>query len=320
MKRIIWVIFLVLALLLAACSGQAVQPTISPTTTGGQIFQIALPRLVIDVDSQGTPSILGISPAILKAVGIDTSGFQVPVQTVDTMTKAGIQHIEIASVGDRLVVFVNGQPMPHLGWTQDSLSRVLDLAAKLDVQNAALLSKLLPMITRLGLDVVLRFPSQPGVAEIPLTEPGAAKNLQITPNTGPASLIVKFEVVFDANGLPGIMGLSAADLQALGVTGLPQLSADLIQKLQKGDIQSMEFRTKPDGAYFYANGDPLPTLIWDSKLLANLVDVYAKISPDAPLLPLIQNTVPYMDRADIDILLHFPLAADATPIPVKMHD
>jgi hypothetical protein len=61
-------------------------------------------------------------------------------------------------------------------------------------------------------------------------------------------------------------------------------------------------------------------VIWDTKLLANLVAVYSKISPDAPMLPLIQAIVPYMDLADIDIMMHFPLASGAQAIPAQMHD
>ena len=47
----------------------------------------------------------------------------------------------------------------------------------------------------------------------------------------------------------------------------------------------MEVRTKPDGAYVYVNNEPLPRLIWDTQLLANTVELYGKLSPDAQLLP-----------------------------------
>ncbi len=318
MKRTSWVSLLLLVVLLAACGGPAVQPSTGATRGGEGVFQIALPRLVIDVDSQGNPSIMNMSPALLKAFGVDTSGFQVPPQLVETLTKADIQHIEIASVGDRLVLFANGQPLPHLGWTQESLNQALKLATALNVQNAEMLNKLLPLITRLGLDVVLRFPVQSGAAAIPMTEAGAAKSLQVSPSTDAASIIARLEITFDENGAPGLMGLSAQDL--MGVASLPQLSPDLIQKLQGGNIQHLELRTKPDGTYIYANDAVLPTLIWDTKLLANLVAVYAKVAPDNSLLPLIQNIVPYLDRADVDIMLHFPVAAGAAPLPVKMHE
>ncbi len=321
MKRSFWGLFLLLTVILSGCGGgQAVQAPAGAATAGGEVFQIALPRIVVDVDAEGNPSILGINPALLQALGVDTSGFQIPKATVAMLTKAGIQHFEIASVGDRLVLFANSKPLPHLGWSEDSLNRTLDVAAKFDVQSAPMLSKLLPMVTRLGLDVALRFPRQSGAAEIPLTATGVAKNLTVSPTKDPASAIIKFEVKFDENGLPGIMGVSAKDLQAMGMGGVSGLSPDMIQKLQKGNLQFMELRTRPDGTYIYVNGEPLPKLIWDSQLLANLVEVYAKVSPEAPLLPLIESMAPYMDRADVGILLHFPLAAGAAPIPAKMHD
>ena len=263
---------------------------------------------------------LGLSPAVLKGLGVDLAGMQVPPATVEQMTNANVQHIEIASVGDRLVFLVNGKPMPHLGWNANSLQQGLNLLDVLGVQNAVLYKKLLPLVTRLGLDIVLRFPAPVGAAEIPLAEPGAAKKTTITPTTEAPSLIAKFEVKFDENGVPGIMGISGNDLAALGVGAIGGLSPDMIAKLQNGNIQNMELRMKPDGLHIYVNGEPLPLVIWDGALLENVVELYGQLSPDAPLLPVIRLFLPYLDRADVGILLHFPPAAGKEPIPAKMHE
>jgi hypothetical protein len=312
-------LLLVFVLLLAGC-GKPVEPPDSSTTPSGEVFQIALPRIVIDVDSEGNPSVMGLSPAVLKAAGVDLSGIQVPVSTVEQMTKANVQHIEIASVGDRLLFLANGKPMPHLGWNANSLEQGLNLAEALGVQNAGLYKRLLPLVTRLGLNIALRFPTQPEAAEIPLSEPGAIKKSTITPTTEPPSLITKFEVKFDGDGVPYIMGVSGNDLAALGVGAIGGLSPDMIAKLQAGNIQSMELRVKPDGVHVYVNGEPLPLVIWDSALLKNVVDLYGQLSPDAPLLPVIQLIMPYLDRADVGVLLHFPVAAGKDVIPAQMHE
>ena len=322
MLRKSWVLFFILVLLLAGC-GKAVEPPAPSTTPSGEVFQIALPRIVVDVDSAGNPSVMGLSPAVLKRLGVDVSAMQVPQATVDQMTKANLQHIEVASVGDRIVMMVNGKPLPQLGWDQASLPRILDLAETLkvaDPQTMALIKRVLPLVTRLGLDLVLRFPTQSGAAEIPLAETGAAKKIALSPTTDPASLIAKFEVKFDADGVPGIMGISGKDLAALGMGSLGGLSPEMVANLQSSNIQNMELRMKPDGLHIYVNGDPLPTVIWDTKLLANAVDTFGQISPDSPILPVIKLFLPYLDRADVGILLHFPPAAGKDVIPAKMHD
>ncbi len=160
------------------------------------------------------PSTIGINPLFLKAVGVDVSSFAVPPDLVNTMMKAGIQHIELAAVGDRLVILVNGKPMPQLGFSEGSMQRALDLAAVFNVQNTDAIGKLLPWVTRLGLNVVLRFP-QATRPRSPISKPGTAKALTISPITDPASLITKFEVTFDQAGQPGILGVTTQDLASL---------------------------------------------------------------------------------------------------------
>jgi hypothetical protein len=282
--------------------------------------QIALPRLVIDLDRDGVPSLMGINPLFLKAFNMDVSSFAVPADTVNMMMKANIQHIELASVGDRLVIMVNGKPMPQLGWNEASLQRALALAGVFDVQNTATISKLMPWVTRLGLNIIVRFPRD-GAAEIPLSTPGAAKDLTISPLADPPSLITKFEVKFDQDGTAGILGVTTRDLaELLGGASIGGLDQQTLLKLQSGNIQHLEIRNKPDGLHLYTNGEPLPTLVWDTQLLTNLVEVYGQLDPQGALKPLIDALVPTMDRADVGILLHFPLAPGAQAIPAQMHD
>lgn len=320
MKRNLWLTLIILLVLMTSCSGQPTVPADAPAPGTGEIFQIALPRLVIDLDRDGVPSILGISPTILKAFNVDVSGMAVPADTVNTMMEANIQHIELAAVGDRLVIMVNGKPMPQLGWSEASLQRALKLAGVFDVQNTETISKLMPWVTRLGLNIVMRFPRD-GAAEIPLSTPGAAKALTISPLTDPPSLITKFEIRFDADGTAGILGVTTRDLgNLLGGASIGGLDPQTLLKLQGGNIQHMELRNRPDGLHLYSNGEPLPTLIWDTQLLSNLVEVYGQLDPQGALKPLIDVLVPTMDRADIGLLMHFPLAPDAQAIPAQMHD
>lgn len=320
MKRTPWIPLLLLAALLAGCTGTAVKTVETPRLPTGDIFQIALPRIIIDVDAEGTPRIGAINPAVLGFFGINPDTLRVPRETVALMTQANIQHLEVASVGDRIVLVANGKLLPHLGWNAGSLARLMAVLEVFQVQNARLIRTVAEPITRLGLDVVVRFPVAPGTATIPLADQSIIYKLSLTPYTDPPSLVTKFEVRFDQQGQPSILGLKASDLTGPQAAAIQILQADTLDKLRKGNIQHLELRTKPDGAYIYVNNEVLPMLLWDSTLLANLVELLGKLVPDMALMPLIQELAPYADRADIDILLHFPLAPDAEAIPAQMHD
>jgi hypothetical protein len=309
---------LVFVIVLAGCGGAAVQPSTEPSTSTGGVFQMALPRLVVDVDAEGNPSVLGVSPAVLSAFGVDTSAMKVPPETVKMMTDGGVQHLEISSVGDRIMLFANGKPLPMLTWDAQSLPRAMDLATVfMDVQNAAVIKNLLPLITRLGLDIVLRFPTG-GAAEIPLPDPNVAKQYKPTPGTDPASMVVKFEVNFNDQGQAGAFGLTPEDMTSMGMTPVT-LPAETFKKIQANNIQHIEFRSTPEGTTIYVNNEPLPTLTWDPQVLANLMELVKQVQPDSPILPLLEQFVPYLDRGDIDIMLNFPAAAGQAAIEAQWH-
>jgi hypothetical protein len=316
MLKRLWVVIVITALLLASC-GPATVPTTSPETASGEIFMIALPRVVVDYDTEGNPSkILGID---LSKLPIDLAALKLPPQTIALLTSANVQHIEMAFVGHGVTVYVNGKPMPYISWEDDSLKRALDLAAAFGIQNTDLYKQVVPMLTRLGIDLVLRFPIQPGASEIAMTNPGDAAKLTITPTTEGPSVIVTFEIKYDESGNPGILGITAADLAALGLPLQVGLSPSTISALQAANIQSMELQSSPSGLYVYVNNEAIPNLSWDPALLTNLAELIVQVSPNPAYNDIIMGVVPNLDKLDLDILIHFPLAPGVEPIPTQMH-
>jgi hypothetical protein len=94
---------------------------------------------------------------------------------------------------------------------------------------------------------------------------------------------------------------------------------DYVRVLQARNIQHIELRTKPDGLYVYVNGIPLPNLVWDNTLLTSAADFYVQTNPSSPYIEVVKQIVPTLDNMDVGILVHFPLAPGAQPIPAKMH-
>jgi hypothetical protein len=296
------------------------KPASDPMTDTGEVFMIALPRIVVNFDANGSPSVLGLSLTdVGKYSGMNLSSMQLNKFYIDWMMAADVQHLELRQTGNGIILFVNGKAMPHLGWSDAALQQATDFAGLFNVQNTGMIKKFLPIVRRLGLDLVLTFPRAEGVAEIPLVDPDVAVATVAQPSTEPASAIVQFEVKYDENGVPGILGITAADLAAMGISAPLALHPAYVALLQQNNIQTMELRGKSDGVFLYVNGQPLPNIVWDDTFLNNAVGVYAQMNPQSPYIDIAKTVVPLMNKADIAIMVHFPIAAGQTPIVAKMH-
>jgi hypothetical protein len=296
------------------------QPATGPETESGEVFIIALPRIVIDFDSAGSPSMLGIKLQDLERLtGASFGSLQLNKFYVDWMTNANVQHIELRQTGNGVAFMVNGKPMPHIAWNDQSLQKVSDVAALMQVPDTELIAKFLPIVRRLGLDVVLTFPRQPGVAEIALMDSDEALKVQPVAADEPASAIVRFEVKYDTQGVPGVLGITASDLSARGISAPLAMDTRYINMLQSRNIQNMELKGQGDGLFLYINGEPLPNIVWDDTFLTNAADLYVQMNPDSPYIDVAKQLLPLVNNADVNVLVHFPRAANAAPIAARMH-
>jgi hypothetical protein len=321
MRKSLWALLVIVMLVLSAC-GPAMPPSTGAKTESGDTFMLALPRLEIGFDKDGNPEVLGMK---LKDVGgmlgQDLSGIRLEPFYITWMTNANIQHIEMRQTGDGVALMIDGKPMPHLAWDDKSLNQAMDLAMAFSPGNENLFTtirKLLPIVSRLGLDVVVRFPLQPGAAPIPLADP-AVVMAKVNPSKDLASVVFKFEIKYDAQGVPSVLGVSGYDLAEMGLPIPVAIDMGVLQNLQSKNIQSLELRTKPDGLFIYLNGNPLPSFAWDKQLLKNAAEIYAKMNPSSPYILTVNQMLPTLDTLDIGVMVRFPPAAGAKEIQVQMH-
>jgi len=293
-------------------------PATGPATEGGEVFTIALPRIEVAFDAQGSPSLAGVDMQTLASLtGFDARNLRLNKFYTDWMKNAGIQHIELRQGGDGIYVFVNGKPMPYLAWSDASLQRVTDLASLLNVPNTEGLRKFLPIVRRLGLDMVLKFPHDG--ADIPLADPNAIKDIAAKPSGTAPSAVAQFELKYDQNGTPAVLGITPYDLASMGINlGATNLSPAAIDMLQKNNIQSLELRSKDDGVYVYVNGQPLPNIAWDDTLLSNVSQVYGQMNDQNQMIvKTIQQLLPLINKVDTGVLVHFPVAPGKSLIPAR---
>lgn len=325
-RFILLVSLLLLALVVLAGCGE--KPTAVPEEpTGEDIgFVLALPRVTVDVDEQGMPSVAGIDPETLKTISlglVDVSGLALPQEYIDWFTSANIQHIELVHTSDGLHIFVNGEPLPYVGWSGDSLGATADLAAalnQLDPRVAKVLKLLIPFIQRTGINVAMRFPVQAGADVIPMRDPDAP----LTPASGEEEnpvAVAKIHVNYNEEGMPSVLAISTADVEdALGVP-LRQANLDpaVIKMLEDAGIQHITVRSTPGGLRFYTNADALPYLAWGTQYLENTADIYGDLYQGQEYTAAreaLKLLLPYLDNIDGEVVLFFPLPAGAEQIPI----
>ena len=297
------VLTVIAALLLSAC-GAATVPTTDETTDSGQRFLISLPRLVVDVDENGQASVNGLSIEAVNAIipGAPLPDLAVNPFYVDWMTNTNIQHLEFVSTDNGVFIFANGEPLPFLAWDGNSLTNLGTVAGIANLPYGNLISRLVPIVQRTGLNIVLRFPTQPGATETPLRDPNVApESMQpVTEEVAP-SLVTRIDVNYDESGVPTIAGISSRDLAEAGVFLPIELTPQTLEQLQSNNVKELRFISGPNGVFITVNGESLPQISWNSALLTNSADLYAQMNPDSPYIALAKLLLPELSNLDIDL-------------------
>jgi hypothetical protein len=297
------VLTVIAALLLSAC-GAATVPTTDETTDSGQRFLISLPRLVVDVDESGQASVNGLSIEAVNAIipGAPLPDLAVNPFYVDWMTNTNIQHLEFVSTDTGVFVFANGQPLPYLAWDGNSLTNLGTVAGIANLPYGNLISRLVPIVQRTGLNIVLRFPTQPGATEIPVRDPSVAPEAMqpVTEEVAP-SLVTRIDVNYDSAGVPTIAGISSRDLAEAGVFLPIELTPQTLEQLRSNDVKELRFVSGPNGVFITVNGEALPQVSWNSALLTNSADLYAQMNPDSPYIALAKLLLPELSNLDVDL-------------------
>ncbi|MCS7061858.1 MAG: hypothetical protein RMN25_11940 [Anaerolineae bacterium] len=320
-KRVVSLIPL-FALLLAGCAT-------GPTDIGeaNREFMIALPRIVVEIDADGNPSIAGISPQLLALANMDPSMFALPKDLVDTLVAGDIQHIEVLHKNDGLFIFVNAKPLPHVTWTSQSMNTLgnsMELFGVLPAEQARVVKLLLPRLQNIGLDIAVKFPLKSGAKEIPLRD--ATVKTQLPPPSPASDVIAKTRLTlrFDRDGVPSIAGVSTRDIEALfGGAGFDfrslELGAATVSNLQSQNVQHIVLHVTPDGVTVYVNGEGLPNIVWSEEYLKNTAELVNAFLTDPALAnvrEVVSTIVPNIRRVDSEIVIQFPVAQGQQQIPL----
>jgi hypothetical protein len=271
---------LVATLVLAGCAPRATSGEVG-AQAGDAGIVIDLPAIVVDFDAAGKPSVGNVPIAQLSSVlpGIGLEGLAMDAAMVDYFTTSKIQHIQIDMSSTGLLLIVNGRLIPSVRWDGSVLSQTGDLINALGA-GVPLLEKVLPMLTNLGVGVILRFPLAAGVEAVPtyVVDQAAlaaaeAAQAEFLASVGDTPPTIKIPVFYDADGGWRVGDLTDAEWTSL--TGMPfnsvRLSPEMIANMQKAGINELSVYTDDSGIHLSINDMNLPYIGWSQGEINNVL-------------------------------------------------
>jgi hypothetical protein len=280
--------------------------------------------LVLDVQPDGSISVGGQALTELGgSLGADLSTVALTPDMVDLLTAYGIQHIQIDNTPEGILILINGQAIPSLAWDGEKLVATGEVLETFGA-GVALLDRVLPLLTQLGIGVIIRFPLAEGEEALPMVAPpseAAARALEAqqdflaavgTPPT------FQLTIAYGPDGTWSIADVAQAEWSEL----LPvppdmlNLSPELIQSLSAAGIDEIGLATNPDGIFISINGKTLPYITWaDGRVsqlltLAEETGLLAQVLGDDPNMAAIMDTVesllPAVQASNVNLRVTFP--------------
>jgi len=314
-RRFVLIIMLGLAMLLvSACAAQPAAPEATQEVAVGVVNALdqfmpplRLPRVEVAYGADGVPSIFGIrTTSIESLVPISLAFLNLQPEYVNWLTSRNLQHLEVEVHQDGVFLYANGKALPYLAWDADSLDAAGQLLDSTDaVQFDTVIRRALPLVRRLGIDLVLRFPKADAAADVPLRARDA--RMPAVGEGAEPSTVVQLAMQYTNDGLPSLMGLTSRDLRPLGIDlAFMELPEPTVTMLKTAGLQSLRLVTRPDGIIVSVNDQALPHLAYSDAHLNNAIDLTAQLYGENPTIGLLRNVVPLVRATNLDLTVGLP--------------
>ncbi len=284
---------------------------------------VDLPALYIDYDRSGIARVGSVPVTTLgDTLGIDLSALNLAPQQLEQIIDAHIQHIQITSLPQRLLILINGRVVPSLGWATAELENTGATLAAL-VPALAPLEPLLPIAAEMGIGLVLRFPLAPGATPLALElrphEPARGEVDQEAYLAAIGGLPPRWtiDVYYQNDGTWRVDGLDAAAWSQSVPLPWEKLNLDVahLHALRNGGIEELILSSNREGLFLQVNQEPLPYLSWTNGALQNVVTladeggIFQQLLGDSAtaysLATTLERLLPLVQLTELELRVHF---------------
>jgi len=318
-RAVSFVLVVVLLGLLAGCAGAppGTGELLEGTAPNFDSFTLRLPRIYVQYaegeEGYAEPAVWDMRASQLESwFGLDLGMLKIPQFYMDWLKASDVQHIELVHDGAGLFVYVNGEAMPYVAWDAESVGLAAELAEGFGVSSGDLMTRLLPMVRHVGLDIVVQMPLQAGAEIIPYRDPaGGLMETTAAPEIEEPEAELKLAMAYDDSGVPTVWGMSAEILQPMIGYTPGQIDPQYIAQLKQAGVQQVAVQTLGDGLFFFVNDRPLPNVAWSKEHLTNALDLYAQMNeaswvPNEAFVGMVRELVLQICNSDILLIVEFP--------------
>lgn len=274
----------------------AADVTVAVSFTGEQAVDTVLTPIEINMTPEGD----------LLLFGIPVAQGAIPADTIANLQAANIQQFALSVQPTGLSLAANGQTLPTVTWTEESLATLVNVIGPM-AGGTDLLNTLLPVVLGLGPNVKVNVPLAEGATavEIPAEVTFAVQPVEANPQAP----IIRVNTAVDVAGnLVMLGGFSAEELATLGIT-LPTLPADSLTALRAGGVEQLQLNTEPGILHLQFDGSEALALNYDEPSITTALDIVTPFLGDSPLATPVINQllreqfVPLMLTSNVNIAI-----------------
>jgi antitoxin component of MazEF toxin-antitoxin module len=236
----------------------------------------------------------------LNAFGVAVPGVTLPADLMQKLQAAGVQTLNVDVGQEGLFLAANGQTLPTITWTPETLATLGTVVAPLAGMSPETITSLLNLINQSG-----GLQANIAVGE---GEPTAAEiNRTLTTPSGEGAPVMRLNATVQDGVIESVEGLgNLADL-GIGPVALPP---NVMQILQGMNAQQVQIDTNPGTVNLLVDGNTALTINWDETSLATVMQLATPFLAGTPLedpnvARLVQEQIlPLLPGSDVDVTLN----------------